>query len=37
MAAFTNLNKHTIGKACRKFQSRLKAVLKVYGDLIEYI
>ena len=34
MAVFTNLNKETVKKPCRKFQSRL---VEANGDLIEKI
>ena len=33
MAAFTNLNKETIGKACREF----KSCVETNGDLFEYV
>ena len=36
-AAFTNLNKKTVGKACRRLRSRLEAVIKAYGDFFELI
>ena len=35
--AFTNLKKETVGKASRRFRSRLKAGIKVSGDFFEYI
>ena len=31
-AAFTNLNKESFGNACKRFQSRLGAVVEVNGD-----
>ena len=33
MGVFTNLNKETVGKACRWFQSRLKALVEANGDV----
>ena len=39
-AAFTNLNKETVGKASRRIQSRLEAVAEVSGvgwlEFMEY-
>ena len=37
MAAFINLNKETIGKTCRRFQSHLEAVVEANGDFLAYI
>ena len=34
---FTNLNKETVYKACRRFRSRLEAVVGVNSDIIEWI
>ena len=34
-AAFTNLNKKTVEKACRRFRNRLVAVFEAYGDFFE--
>ncbi|CAI9715721.1 Hypothetical predicted protein [Octopus vulgaris] len=35
MAAFTNLNKETVQKSCRRFESRLEAIVEANGDFIE--
>ena len=35
MATFSNLNKKTVGKACRRFQSSLEAVVGTNIDLFE--
>ena len=32
MAALTNLNKLIVGKACKRFQSHLEAVVEANGD-----
>ena len=37
MAAFTNLNKETIGKAWRRFRSSLEIVIEANGDFFEEI
>ena len=34
-AAFSNLNKEMVGKACKRFQSRLEAVVKANGNFFE--
>ena len=34
-AAFNNLNKKTVGKNCRRFGSRLEALVEVNGDFFE--
>ena len=31
-AEFTNLNNETVGKVCRRFRSRLEAVVEANGD-----
>ena len=36
-AEFTILNKETVGKVCRRFWSRLEAVVKAYGDFFKQI
>ena len=35
MAAFSNLDEEAVGKAWRRFQSRLEAVIEVDGDFFE--
>ena len=35
IAAFTNLNKKTVGKAGKRFKSRLKAVVEANGEFSE--
>jgi hypothetical protein len=30
-----SLNKHTVVKACRRYHSRIEAVVAAYGDFIE--
>ena len=35
MAALTNLNKETVGKACKRFWSRLEAVVKADRDFFK--
>ena len=37
IAAFTNLNKETIGKICRRFQSHLEVMVEANGYFFEYI
>ena len=37
MALFSNLNKDTIGKACRWFLSRLVDAVEANADFFEYI
>ena len=37
LTTFTNFNKEIIRKACKKFPSRLKAVVEMNGDFFEKI